>query len=111
MWLSQYIAKRGQRLNDKGTVTVSGTGRADFNGSSVIGNIKVAVPYGIAYNPPSGTEGVAVPCEDGRVIIGVTARVESSLEPGEIMLYSKGGAALVLKNDGNVYINGRVVTT
>ena len=29
------------------------------------------------------------------------------LEEGELMLYSKGGASIVLKNDGRVLVNGK----
>ena len=38
--------------------------------------------------------------------LGIVNKKEFSLEPGEIMLYSAGGATLELKNDGFVYING-----
>ena len=33
-------------------------------------------------------------------------RQNAELEPGELMLYSSGGANIVLKNDGQVLING-----
>lgn len=37
--------------------------------------------------------------------MGVISEV-SSVQPGEILLKSKGGAEVYLKNDGSVYING-----
>ncbi len=40
------------------------------------------------------------------VSLGVLGQ-EQSLSEGELMLYSKGGASIVLKNDGRVLINGR----
>ena len=40
--------------------------------------------------------------------IGVLAAAEN-LSEGEVMLRSSGGASIVLKNDGTVLINGRVI--
>ncbi len=39
----------------------------------------------------------------------VIADVRGDLKPGELMLYSAGGASIVLKNDGSVLINGKAV--
>ena len=47
-----------------------------------------------------------LPLEDGEVCLGVIGSADG-LEEGEIMLRSKGGASLVLKNDGRVLVNGR----
>ena len=43
----------------------------------------------------------------GAVCLGVIAAPPEPLEPGEVMLYSAGGASIVLKNNGKVLINGR----
>lgn len=47
----------------------------------------VTVPYGMAVSVPQGTEAVM---------------------PGEVRLFSAGGAEIVLKLDGTVVINGQV---
>ena len=31
----------------------------------------------------------------------------TEIEPGELLLFSKGGAEILLSNDGKVYINGK----
>ena len=111
MWLAQYIAKQEDSRPDRGAVSRGSGGRADFNGSAVHGSLKLVAPYGIIYNPPADCEGVALPCDGSRVIVGVTSGIDPDLEPGELMLFSSGGASIVLKNDGKVYINGRDVTT
>ena len=49
-----------------------------------------------------------LPLRDGETALGVL-HSGSGLEPGEVMLYSKGGASIVLKNNGSVLINGREV--
>ena len=54
--------------------------------------------------PPNAVKG-DVQGNDG---IGVLAAAEN-LSEGEVMLRSSGGASIVLKNDGTVLINGRVI--
>ena len=63
-------------------------------------------PFGIAYVPSAGCKTAVVPLMGSQVCLGTFSEHKSNLEPGEIMLYSAGGATLELKNDGNVYING-----
>ena len=53
-----------------------------------------------------GESAVVLPLEDGEVCLGVVGSADG-LEEGELMLRSKGGASLVLKNDGRVLVNGR----
>ena len=45
---------------------------------------------------------------NGEVSLGVLAK-NVELDEGEVMLSSKGGASIVLKNDGRVLINGKAV--
>ena len=48
-----------------------------------------------------------LPLVSEQACLGVVAQ-DKNLEEGELMLYSKGGASIVLKNDGSVVINGKV---
>lgn len=66
----------------------------------------VVAPYGIAYVPPVGEGAVVVPFDGGEACVGVIASYPEKLSKGELMLFSAGGASIVLKNDGSVYING-----
>ena len=75
------------------------------NGSE---NVPLLMPYGVAGVPPEGTIVLAVPLENNTVIGGVIVKDFSQLQPGELMLYSLGGASIVLKNNGDVIINGTV---
>ena len=43
--------------------------------------------------------------DDGEIGLGVIAD-RTELEEGEVMMYSKGGASVILKNNGKVLING-----
>ena len=67
--------------------------------------IKNAAPFGIISVPPVGAKAVVTPTEQGFIYTGVIGQ-NAELEPGELMLYSSGGANIVLKNDGQVLING-----
>jgi hypothetical protein len=49
-----------------------------------------------------------LPLANGEVSLGVLAK-NVELDEGEVMLSSKGGASIVLKNDGRVLINGKAV--
>jgi phage gp45-like len=50
---------------------------------------------------------VVVPLRDGEAALDVT-ECRLPLAPGELALYSQGGASVVLKNNGDVVINGKV---
>lgn len=64
----------------------------------------VTVPYGMAVSVPQGTEAVMT----GGVCLGVVNDA-GTLLPGEVRLFSAGGAEIVLKLDGTVVINGQVL--
>ena len=89
-------------------VSAAQNGRINTEGAVPFINAPVAAPYGIAYVVPAGEETfmrrlnldwrdryIQKPCTD--------------IQEGELMLYSQGGASIVLKNDGRVLINGREV--
>lgn len=68
----------------------------------------VTVPYGMVVSVPQGTEAVMT----GGVCLGVVClgvvNDAGTLLPGEVRLFSAGGAEIVLKLDGTVVINGQV---
>lgn len=66
------------------------------------------MPYGFASVVPVGESAVVLPLANGEVSLGVLAN-NVELDEGEVMLSSKGGASIVLKNDGRVLINGKAV--
>ena len=92
MWLMNYITKNSI------TAPKAERGRG----------IKCCVPYGFASVVPVGESAVVLPLANGEVSLGVLAK-NVGLDEGEVMLSSKGGASIVLKNDGRVLINGKAV--
>ncbi|MFV0402140.1 MAG: hypothetical protein ACK5LX_16170 [Oscillospiraceae bacterium] len=66
-------------------------------------------PRGISYRPCEGDSLLLQQVEGSDVCLGVLTRSEG-MEPGELLLYSSGGAAVALRNDGSVRINGLTIT-
>lgn len=107
MWLLDYVT-RNSILNPKtqqGSITGVNDGTVQVNASSDFRRLPIVAPYGIAYVPPAGVDSVVMPVGSGQVCTGVVAE-NKGLQPGELMLYSSGGASIVLKNDGSIYLNG-----
>lgn len=107
MWLTGYITKNSLSAQSavKGDVLANSGGTAVVSSGEHKG-LKLCVPFGIKSVPPAGAQAVVLPLDDGEVSVGVISQTED-LEEGELMLYSKGGASIVLKNNGKVLINGR----
>lgn len=107
MWLLDYVTKNSFSKADAsvGDVTKSGKSVA-VNASLEHRDMPVVAPYGVVYIPPLNEKSVVLPTEKYTACIGVIAP-QVDLEPGELMLYSKGGASIVLKNSGQVLINGK----
>lgn len=111
MWLMKQMAVNSEErysAADKGMVALSGGGSVNVRASSEHIGVPVAAPYGIAYVPPEGADAVLLPAAGGSICIGSAVK-DKGLEAGEIMLYSAGGAELILKNDGTILANGKVI--
>lgn len=110
MWLMNYITKNSITSPNavKGNVKNSGKDSIAVTSSGEHKKLKTCMPYGVASVPPVGQRAVVLPLDDGEVSVGVITS-GFDLKEGEIMLYSKGGASIVLKNNGDVLINGKVL--
>ncbi|MCQ4021533.1 MULTISPECIES: hypothetical protein [unclassified Ruminococcus] len=110
MWLTKNLEEqtRRQRSAENARVTASSGAHIDANGSKPHAAQPCVAPYGFAYAMPGGSRCVLIPLGEGCASIGVIVP-ENNLEPGEVMLYSSGGATIVLKNSGEVLINGKAV--
>lgn len=105
MWISQQIiaAQRSRTAADAARVTGDGSAQGvnDYRG------LQVAGPWGIAYQPPNAAQAVIVSTSAGDACIGTLAQ-EKEIKPGELLLFSAGGAEIYLKNSGEIEINGQV---
>nr|WP_316614279.1 hypothetical protein [uncultured Ruminococcus sp.] len=112
MWINEYMT--GRSFNTEGAS--AGEIRSAKNGSVSVsatrdyGALPLIAPSGIAYVPVAGASTVVMEGAGGAVCLGVIAAPKADLQPGELMLYSAGGAGIVLKNDGRVLINGKEVS-
>ena len=107
MWLSKEIVS-GE--NQKNTTFFGKVTEADSTTLNIQTDIEnrtpqVVSPYGVVSVPNVGSKVVMTKVEDDFLLSG-TLQDNTSLEPGELMLYSAGGASIVLKNNGKVLING-----
>ncbi len=104
MWLMSYITNNSISSPNAVKGELSAGGAVSSSGEHK--GVEMCFPYGVVSVPPAGERAVVLPLDDGEVGLGVLKKAVG-LEAGELMLYSKGGASLVLKNDGRVLINGR----
>lgn len=107
MWLTSFLNKGNYKAPaTKGSITGTNASSVCIDASAQHRDVSLVAPYGIAYVPPVGEGAVLVPFDGGDACVGVVAGLPENLERGEVMLYSAGGASIVLKNDGTVLING-----
>lgn len=109
MWLSKAI--KNSKVEDKiecGSVTLSGKETLETASSVNIRSIGAYSPYGYSSLPPVGEEVMLVPSAEGQAIVGTRLNI-SNIETGEIQISSKGGATIILKNDGSVVINSLTI--
>lgn len=109
MWLMNYITKNSinEPRAEKGGIKSTGS-TVSVESSEEHRELESCMPYGIVSVPPSGEAAVVLPINGGEVNLGVIAK-NKGISAGEVMLFSKGGASIVLKNDGRVLINGKEV--
>lgn len=104
MWISQQMIEARGRKPEADVASVTGAGTAQ--GAQEYRSLPFAGPWGIAYRPPNAAQAVVVSTSAGDTCIGVLAQ-EKGLQPGELMLFSSGGAEIYLKNSGEIEINGQ----
>lgn len=111
MWINEKLDNQTRRRREaEGAVVSYDSGSAlDAKGSKLYSALPCVAPYGIYSVCPKGVSALVLPLERGSVSLGVVSDGVQGLEPGEIMLRSSGGATLVLKNDGSIEANGKVI--
>ena len=102
MWLTRQGSRSsGARLR-RGQV--SGTGeQLRIQGESEYHSPELLFPYGYTAAVAEGGRALML---DG-VCAGMAAAPDGDLSQGEVRIYSAGGAEILLKNTGEVVINGQ----
>lgn len=106
MWLSKQQKQRTEeRTAQTGAVTITGeTVAVELDGERR--GLTVYGPGGYRWRPAAGEKVLVFSTEDGLCVAGVPA--EAPLEEGEVGLFTPGGAAVTLKKDGRVMLDGGV---
>ncbi|MFU0831859.1 MAG: Lipoprotein [Oscillospiraceae bacterium] len=105
MWITQRILSA--QTSKPAAEMAKVTGSAQAQGANEYRSLPFAGPWGIAYQPPNAAQAVIVSTSAGDTCIGTLAE-KKRLNPGELLLYSSGGAEIYLKNNGDIVINGQV---
>lgn len=101
----------GYNTSELGTVTSSGK-EINTLGVGEYREVPLVAPFGIRWNPPDGESVQLVKnWHMGSNIVAVGTIVDEEVPPGEVELYSQGGAKIRLKNNGDIVINEVVVIT
>jgi len=87
---------------------------ANTSGFGVVGASQIAspltfAPRGIAYMPGVGDNILLMPI-DGHDVCAGTMTSGAGLRPGELRLFSGGGASILLAANGDIVLNGVVIT-
>lgn len=102
MWLTKQLAQSEGTKVTSGQV--QGGSKLTVQGESKYCSPEQIFPYGLSSLAAQGEKAVML---DG-ICAGTSALPDSSLDEGEVRLYSSGGAEILLKNTGEVIINGQV---
>lgn len=105
MWISQQMIAAQRSKPSADAARITGPGSAQ--GVNQYRSLPFAGPWGIAYQPPNASQAIIVSTSAGDTCIGTLAQ-DRGIEPGELMLFSSGGAEIYLKNNGDIEINGQV---
>lgn len=111
MWMSKNMVRSKQSENEKaekGCVTMSSNQLE--TGSTVISRgIESYAPYGYKCSMPVGEDVMIIPSDNGQAVIGTLSKPSKRLAVGEIKISSKGGATIILRNDGSIELNSLVI--
>lgn len=101
MWLTKQVSTTNEAQVKSGEVL---GGEYAVQGESKYISPETIFPYGFLSVAAKGEKAVML----GDYCAGVAAAPETSLNEGEVRLFSSGGAEIILKNSGEVIINGQV---
>ena len=111
MWVSKEINSFGKKSLCSSVGEINQVNGSDVcvEDDSEYRDIPIVCPYGIVSVPVIGSEAIFAPLSSGFFYLGCKIKNREDLKPGEVGIYSHGGASIVLKNDGRVLINGNEI--
>ena len=106
MWISKAVslsraAEREGASTDMGVTTIGG-GSASVMTRGEQRDLEIFSPAGLVWQPRAG-------CQEQCVVAADTAAcAPEGFAPGELFLYSCGGASIYLRGDGSIHVRGPV---
>lgn len=108
MWMSKKIVTTSEKeFAEKGKVTLSDN-QLEAGATVTRRNIESYAPYGYKSVPPIDEDVIMLESNDGAVVLGALNK-NDGLESGEVKISSLGGAYIILKNNGDIVLNGLVI--
>lgn len=108
MWMSKRIVATSEKeVAEKGKVTLSDN-QLEAGATVTRRNIDSYAPYGYKSIPPVDEDVIMLESNDGAVVLGALSKDED-IESGEVKISSLGGAYIILKNNGDIVLNGLVI--
>lgn len=108
MWMSKRIVATSEKeVAEKGKVTLSNN-QLEAGATVTRRNIDSYAPYGYKSVPPVDEDVIMLESNDGAVVLGALSKDED-IESGEVKISSLGGAYIILKNNGDIVLNGLVI--
>ncbi len=112
MWLSKKLAQStvsSQENNAEiGTLSIATDDVVAAVSSSEKRGVVFYAPNGIEFFPEENCDVLLLTCGNKTVCAGVEMKKSSMINAGEIRIFSRGGANMVLKNDGSIVLNNSV---
>ncbi len=115
MWLSKSLslrqaADRENTAADMGVTTIGG-GSASVMTRGEQRDLEVFAPGGVVWQPQAGDTVLVIKggvgCQEHCVVAAETSgSTPGDMTPGELFLYSSGGASIHLRNDGSIAVKG-----
>lgn len=110
MWITEKITRPLRETPvENGRAAAFQTSGFAATGSVQRPNVPLYMPAGMVSIPCQGAQILLIPCAGETVCAGVRTEDTQELLPGEVRLFSAGGASLTLKNSGEIELNGATI--
>ena len=109
MWLGKKLSARQNRSAQpvEGMIFGEKDGELLMQSASEYRELPSAAPYGVKSLPPAGETAVGIASGGRNFCLGVTMDA-AGLQPGELVLFSSGGAKITLTPDGKILLEGQI---
>lgn len=110
MWITDQLGKdEEQTFATTADVILAEKNKISTSGLEEQKNVPIFTPYGVQSVPPNGESVFLINGDSTWACVGSVCNNEN-IKQGEVKLFSKGGATILLKNNGDIILNGVRIT-